>query len=152
LTSLQVGAATASVTFAGEAIGIIGADVSIPRAFWLKQGLWCWPSCIAPQGAFAVFNTIGSPPIGFANALIIGDPPSLPPLEIQDLITGLGGPSNLPVLGSLSIDAMGNVTPPALSGSFVMSPEPPYFFALGAGCLLAALYRRRRQRRNAASA
>jgi hypothetical protein len=148
LTSPQVGSAFADTTFAQERAGIIGADDSIPHAFWIRQGYLCLPNCVTPVGILALFNSIGSPPIGYANALIVGDPPPATLVtELDDLVSGLGGnPSSLSDLGNLSSDSLGVITPPTLPG-FAEVPEPSYLAVemLAAACMVIAVYQRRRR-------
>jgi hypothetical protein len=148
LTSPQVGSAAASVSFLNESKGIIGADISIPHAFWIHQELWCWPNCTTPIGALAIFNSIGSPPIGYANALIIGDPPpSISISEIEAAVTSLGGaPSSYTLKNTLTISLTGSVTPPTLP-TLMESPEPSYVAVLAMVGLVCALWQRRRSRR-----
>jgi hypothetical protein len=159
LASPQVGTAASSVTF-GKERGIpppkvLGADVSIPHAYWILTGGWCWnrPGLAAPLncnafngGAFVYFNTIGTPPIGFANALIIGDPFSF--TEVQSFVTSLGGDGAALVdMGVLTPNATTGVVPiPQQPGDhFGLAPEPSYFVieSLAAAGLILAVWRRR---------
>jgi hypothetical protein len=152
LTSPQVGSAFSDVTFLGESAGLIAADVSIPNAYWLRTGVWCWPTCATAVGALAIFNSIGGPPFPrgvYADAMVVLDPPGVTPLEAATYLDKImGGNGVLANMGSLPIDAAGDVTAPALPG-FSEAPEPSYVAVemLAAIWMVIAVYQRRRRAR-----
>jgi hypothetical protein len=66
-------------TFAGESLGIIGADVSVPTAQWVTPAAYYWTGGPAGGGALAFFNSF-NPFTGvfYANMMIVDDPPCDP--------------------------------------------------------------------------
>jgi MYXO-CTERM domain-containing protein len=111
-------------TFKGEANGFLGADVSIPTAWWVNPVGYWWstPGVGGPVhgGALLFFNSFSGGTF-YADELIIGDPASCDGLcELQDFESYLGiSPTNYSVSGP------GAVTPPTDDDSLDPSTLPP---------------------------
>jgi len=62
-------------TFANEAVNIIGADTSVPTAWWTAPAVYTWVGGPAGGGGVAFFNSIKNG-VFYANELMVLDPAS----------------------------------------------------------------------------
>jgi hypothetical protein len=156
-------------TFAGEANGFIGADVSIPTAQWLTPAAFFWTGGPAGGGAFAFFNSFNPfTGIFYANEMIVLDPDSCSAIDCLSELEGELGSTSGPLTPSLvTLDSNGdpegvtlpgdkedpNVAPDPngtdyfASGSVVaQTPESPtaIYVLLGMGAGAGVFYRRGR--------
>jgi len=125
-------------TLAQEALGVVGADVRVPNAYWLSPVFYTWGA-----GGVFFFNSVRGG-VAYANELVLFDPPDFS-TALTDILPTL---SDLPVIvptanTTLSPDESGNVTIPNPMTEEAPEPAATLMTPLGAGLLMLLRARRR---------
>jgi hypothetical protein len=137
-------------TFGNEAAGIIGADISVPTAWWTAPAVYTWVGGPAGGGGVAFFNSILNG-VFYANELMVLDPASCSvTVCLQDFATSLGEVGTLPGANTLTVDpTTGDVSVPNPTSTEV--PEPSSVILLLTMLVAVAYFTRSRVAQSAQS-
>jgi len=113
-------------SFLGESLGVIGADIRAPTAYWLAPAVYTWAGGPAGGGGLAFFNSrVGG--VYYANMLIVLDPPSTPAFTDLELgFADLGGVGLFPSSPNTSDSPNSDGTLSIPVPGFAETPEPSY--------------------------